>query len=217
MTSKNVQRNADHRKAIEQVIKQVCQQYLDQGYLRVAVLVLQRLAALEHLSLGGKAGGWAGGILWALFEHNFYHAAPEPVGTMLSEVLAVNVNTIRNRRNQVEAALGMGNPHGAADYMHPEVYEMLDKITQPDRSHMPSETGLEAITMQLALPPLAPEAQQALIEAFQAKLDRLMQDGDLDLPQMKALAAEFGITVVDADQDDSMIDPLFDVQSQRPS
>jgi hypothetical protein len=217
MANKSDQRNSDHSKAIEQLIKQVCKQYLDKHYSRLALMVLKRLVAVPQVSLSGKAGGWAGGILWALFEHNFYHDAPEPIGAMLAEVLDVNVNTIRNRRNQVEDALGMDNAQGAVDYMHPAVYDMLEQIAMPDMPMNMADAGLQAMTIELSLPPLAPEAQQALMQAFHNKLDQIMQTGDLDLARMKSLAAEFGITVIESEPDQMALDPLFDVQSQRPS
>lgn len=208
---------SDHSQAIEQLIKQVCKQYLDKHYARLAVLVLKRLAAIPTVQLTGKAGGWAGGILWALFEHNFYHNAPEPVGAMLAEVLDVNVNTIRNRRNQVEDTLHMYEAKGAADYMHPAIYDMIEQIAVPNMPMSMADANLQAMTLELSLPPLAPEAQQALMQAFHAKLDQVMQNDGLDLVQVKSLAREFGITVVETQQDEATGASLFDVQSQRLS
>lgn len=179
---------------IERAIVQLCQQYLDVHYQRLGVLVLSQLCQVNGLRLSGKAEGWAGGILWALFEHNFGHAAPDSISGLLCQVMRVNISTLRKRRHEVVDALNMDHPSLAADYMHPAVYDMLNQLAY-DEGLIDDATPDERIAVQLILPDLAPEAQQALVTAFQAKLDVMIQHDGFDLAQMTALAKTFGITV----------------------
>jgi hypothetical protein len=197
-----------HLQPIAQAIQQVCASYLDADYQRLGLLMLHDLSEIDGLRLSGKPEGWAGGVLWVLFEHNFFHGAPDSIAAMLAEVLGVSEATLRKRRNEISAQLSLDNPSDAMVYLHPAVCDMLYEVGQ-DMPLVDPSSDTQHQVVHLALPEdLAPEAQQALLQAFQAKLDDLMQGGGVDLAQMTAIAKTFGINVLiddpeDEDEDDA--------------
>ncbi|MEY4516688.1 MAG: hypothetical protein RL180_1034 [Pseudomonadota bacterium] len=203
-----------HLQPIAQAIQQVCASYLDADYQRLGLLMLHDLSEIDGLRLNGKPEGWAGGVLWVLFEHNFFHGAPDSIAAMLAEVLGVSEATLRKRRHEISAQLSLDNPSDAMAYLHPAVFDMLYEVGQDMPLVEPSGDTQHQV-VHLALPEdLAPEAQQALMQAFQAKLDDLMQGGGVDMAQMTAIAKTFGITVV---TDDPFAAVEDDAPTPRPS
>lgn len=181
-------------KEIEKLTKPVCKRYLDAEYQRLAGVVLHRLATQTDISFTGKAEGWAGGILWALFEHNMYHAAPTPTGEMLQEVFAVSQATLRHRKKDVIRLLDMEQEEGSSDYMHADIYQMLEQMLGLDQLTTDAQ---QVQTLSLQFPAdMPPEQQASVVAQFEQALNQLMQTTpQLDMAKIHDLAAQFGISV----------------------
>lgn len=166
--------------AIAAMLQPIAAQHLDVEYQRLAGVALEHLAQQSHSALDGKAAGWAGGILWALFEHNLYHAAPHPVGQALQTWCEVSAGTLRHRRREVSHLLGLADDEGLALYMHAALYDALAQAI-----------GTSAESVHPADQHAARSAQ------FDQALHHLLQQSinGVDMAEVEALAAQFGLTV----------------------
>jgi hypothetical protein len=172
--------------AIAAIVQPIAAQHLDAEYQRLVGVALEQLAQQLHSALDGKAAGWAGGILWALFEHNLYHGAPHPVGQALQTWCEVSAGTLRHRRREVSHLLGLADDEGLARYMHAELYDALAQAT--------------STSAPLALAghaDLTADQHAARSAQFDQALHQLLQQSvnGVDMAEVEALAAQFGLTV----------------------
>ena len=166
--------------AIADIVQPIAAQHLDAEYQRLVGVALEHLAQQPHSALDGKAAGWAGGILWALFEHNLYHAAPHPVGQALQTWCEVSAGTLRHRRREVSHLLGLANDEGLALYMHAALYDALAQAigTSAGSAHPADQHAARSA-----------EFDQALHQLLQQSIN------GVDMAEVEALAAQFGLTV----------------------
>lgn len=172
--------------AIRTILQPIAAQYLDAEYQRLASVALEHLAQQSHSPLDGKAAGWVGGILWALFEHNLYHGAPHPVGQALQTWCEVSAGTLRHRRREVSHLLGMAADEGLALYMHAELYEVLAQAI--------GQTTPPSLCFN---PEIAPDQHAAISLQFDQALNQLLQQSSngVDMAEVEALAAQFGLVL----------------------
>ena len=171
--------------AIADIVQPIAAQHLDAEYQRLVGVALEHLAQQPHSALDGKAAGWAGGVLWALFEHNLYHAAPHPVGQALQIWCEVSAGTLRHRRREVSHLLGLANDEGLALYMHVALYDALAQAI--GTSVPPASAGSAHPADQHAA--RSAEFDQALHQLLQQSIN------GVDMAEVEALAAQFGLTV----------------------